>query len=182
MKSKVLISIFSLLLVASVAFNIYIYAPYTFGKMHRGDMVRIYTDVDYAHGRHMVYGQMYSLDYADGNKQCSYLSNNDIWSIQRGDKEYQEGYHVHSNLDVSYYEDLRALINSSSLEEIDGASWEMGTFDFPTAEYSAPFVIVIGNRIYTTDNEEILELVQQYDERVSQTVYNMGKGEEDRYK
>lgn len=182
MKSKVLISVFSVLLVASIAFNIYIYAPYTFGKMHRGDMVRIYTDVDYAHGRHMVYGQMYSLDYADGKKQCAYLSNNDIWSIQRGDKEYQEGYHVHSDLDVSYYEDLRILINSSSLKEIDGASWSTGTFDFPTAEFSAPFVIVIGNRIYTTDNDEILELVQQYDERVSQTVYNMGKGEEDRYK
>lgn len=179
MKSKILISVFSILLIASIAFNLYIYAPYTFGKMHRGVSVFIYTDLDYAHGRYMTYDKEYILKYMNGQLQCQYIANNDIDSIRSGDKEYEEGYHVHSNLDASYYENLRNLINNSSLKEVKGAKWNGGFFDFPTAEYKADFVIVLEGKVYVTDDVEILELVQQYDERVSQTVYNTGKISDD---
>lgn len=174
MKSKILISVFSVLLIASIVFNIYIYAPYVFGKMHRGDGICIYTDLDYAHGRHMIYGKQYIVKYSDGHLQCLFIANNDIDSIESGEKEYEEGYHVHSAMDVSCYEDLRTLINKSNLKEIKGAKWSGGFFDFPTAEFKAPFVIVLGNSVYVSDDVEILELIQKYDDRVSKTVYNLG--------
>lgn len=168
MKNKIITIILAVLLLLSIAFNVYIASPYIFGKAHYGDTILVYTNFNCEDGKQGIYDMRYSVDIRNANDtQCSFRF------IDCEETALNPGYHGSIRMNNSCYEAVRDIVNDSDLTTIENAEYMNGRVTVNGSDLEYPVVVVINSAVYTCDNNDLVEVFEQY-ENIANTYCHLG--------